>query len=368
MAATDKNLILRRRRIVILAALALVIIAALLVFVFRQQIGDALGIESAREEAWVFESGYSQTFAAAGNGLAVASSTGLELLGPDGYQAAREIFALDTPAVTACDTAAAVWDVGGTALRLTDLSGNVTKLDPGATLVSVRMSEGGMLSVVADEAGYKGAVTVLDASGQAVYKWYSGESYPITSAVSRSGKLMAALCVGESGGAVHFFSLSSEDERGTYVSDKELFVDMDWIADGCLCAVSDSRAVFLDGSGSEIGSYEFGELYLTDYSFGGDGFVTLALSRYLSGAAELIVTVNDNGEVIGTMEPPDTLCDIAAKGDSVLCLYSDSLAMYSRGLSRQGAMKDAVGVKSVVIRKNGDVIAVSSAYAQIFSF
>lgn len=368
MSEMQNELKLRRRRMLIIIVAAVVFLTAVLVFAFRKQLADVFGVESAKNEAWVFESGYSQSFAPVGNGLAIVSSAGIELLGPDGYTVVREVFSLDSPAVAACDTSAAAWDAGGRIIRVADMSGNIIKLDTDSDIVSVKMNSGGMISAVTDEPGYKGSATIWDKNGEPIYKWYSGESYPITSSVSPDGKLAAVLCVDDSGGVLRLFSLDSEKERGSYASESELFRDMNWISGNCLCAISDRRVVFTDDYGTETGSYDFGGMYLTGYSLDGDGFAVLALSRYISGVAEIIVTVDKNGNVIGSMEPPEALLELDARGNNILCLYTDKLAEYTRGMSRQGSMKDADGIKSAVIRKNGDAIALGTAYAQIFSF
>jgi hypothetical protein len=83
-----------------------------------------------------------------------------------------------------------------------------------------------------------------------VYQWYSGEGYPLTAKVSPDGESLAALSVGEEGGRVHIFSLSGNAETGSFLAEGELLVDIAWMTSGRICAISETRAVFIGDTGS----------------------------------------------------------------------------------------------------------------------
>jgi WD40 repeat protein len=369
MANSKKTKSARLRRITAIAAAGLIIAAGLFVFLFRDEIGGLLGAGNGadRGTAWTFEAGASQVFAAAGNGLATASSTGLQLLDADGYTVVRSICSLDTPALAVSDKLAAAFDIGGKTLRVADFDANVTEMDTEGVIISVTMNRDGFMAVTTSEAGYKGLVTVYDPSLQAIYEWYSGEGYPLTACVSPDGKSLATLTADADGGRVHIFSLSSSDEKGTYFAEGELLFDLGWMDSGRLCAVSETRAVFIDGTGEAAGEYGFGGMYLTDYSFGGSGFLTLVLSKYLSANASVMITVGDSGEQLGQTDTSSELKGISVSGKQVLAYYSDGLALYSQTLNRSGGITDVQNLKKALIRPRGDVVMIYTATAQIAS-
>lgn len=369
MAKKAKSKSLLGRKIFALAIAAAIIAGAALLFVNRDKIGAALGTGKSTEkgEAWVFETGSSQVFARAGNGLAVASSTGLQLLGSDGYTVCRHVCALEKPAVAACSKGAAVYDIGGRTLRFSDMGGTVTELDTEGNIISVSMNDAGYTAVVTESAGCKGLVRVYDPELTPLYEWYSGTGYLLSAAVSPDGKSLAVLTAAEDGGYIRVFSLSSEEEKGSFVAPGELLIDLVWTDSDMLCAISQTRAVFLDGDGELHGAYDFAGLYIVDYSLDGDGFIALALSKYLSGSASLVVTVGESGEALGTFAPESELKSIDACGKHVAILSSDGAAVYSPTLSRQGGTEDIQGVKRALLRKKGDTILVYSASAIIKS-
>ena len=96
----------RRRRLPpakIAAALVLLAVCAGLLYAYLHP--DSLRALQRREggqDLFTYEAGSGQTFAVAGNALAVASSTGIQLIDADGETILRKIFSMDEPAVAAC--------------------------------------------------------------------------------------------------------------------------------------------------------------------------------------------------------------------------------------------------------------------------
>ena len=240
---------------------------------------------------YTFDSSASRTFRTVDSRLAVVSSSGLQLLDENGKTVLHEIFTLSQPGISVGGERVCAYDIGGTTLCVADFKGNKTDIEPPGEIISADLSDSGYLAVCSDAAGYKGAVTVYDTSGKAVYVWYSGTGYLVRAAVSPDGKYLAALCLQDSGSIVHTFSLTSEAERGSAACADELFADLFWRG-GKVCCVSQTRLAFFDDAAKLTAEYPFGDLYLYDYAAEGDGFVTLALSRYRSGSAEQLVTVD----------------------------------------------------------------------------
>lgn len=366
MARTTKKKGMAKRQLLALAIAAAILGGAAAIFIMRDRISAALdgGGTDAGGEPWTYETGSAQAFAAAGDGLAVASSTGLQLLDSGGETVCRQICALASPAVAACGSYAAAWDIGGDTLVAADMQGKVTDIKPEGSIISVTVSEGGYMAVTTEKAGYKGMVTVYDSTLTAVYQWYSGTGYPLTAQVSPSGARLAVLTVAESGGQVHIFALSSEEEKAAFTAPGELLIDAAWLGDGSICALSETRAVFLDENGQQTGEYSYGGAYLSQYSLSGSGYAALALSKYLSGSAALLVTVEPDGKVTGELTPESELKDLTASGKAVSALWSDGAEKYSQSLAAQGRTDDVQGVKGALLTQKGDIMLLYASSAQ----
>ena len=260
------------------------------------------------------------------------------------------------------------YDIGGTTLCVADFKGNKTDITPSGEIISADLSESGYLAVCTEAAGYKGAVTVYDASGKAVYVWYSGTGYLVRAAVSPDGKYLAVLCLQDTGSAVHTFTLTSADERGSTVCADELFADLFWRG-GKICCVSQSRLAFFDDSAKLADEYPFGDLYLYDYAAEGDGFVTLALSRYRSGSAAQLVTVNSGGNVLGECTPTGSVTSLSVNGKQVLVQYSDRLTLYNQQLDEiKSVEQNLLGVRRSVLLRRGAALLVSGSSAAVLAF
>ncbi|MEE0203922.1 MAG: DUF5711 family protein [Oscillospiraceae bacterium] len=320
-------------------------------------------------ERYTFDSGVQQVYAGLENGVAVASSTGLQILDGDGYTVVRNVVSLSTPALTAGDSAAAVYDVGGTALRVGTLRGDVTVLDTESeTIYSANMNDAGWLAVVTSETGYKGCVTVYNAEMGAVYAWHSGNSYVLSARVSPDCRTLAVLTLSETGSAVQTFALSSDKEYGVYNADNQLLYDFDFLSNDKLCAVSDDGLLFFNTAGNDGGSYSFAGAFLSGYSFAGDGFATLMLSQSLSSSAGTVLTVGYGGSVTGQLLTEESVQNISVREKQVMLRYSDSAAIYTQALEEQERAAETGGAKNSVLTGKNRGFLLFSGYCEPLKF
>ena len=115
---------------------------------------------------YTFDSSANRTFRTVDSRLAVVSSSGLQLLDDSGKTVLHEIFTLAQPGISVGGERVCAYDIGGTTLCVADFKGNKTDITPSGEIISANLSESGYLAVCTEAAGYKGAVTVYDASGK----------------------------------------------------------------------------------------------------------------------------------------------------------------------------------------------------------
>lgn len=332
----------------VLGLLLLAALAGLMVYrsgVLRGTDRDAL---SGGKERWSFESGTQQSFAPVDGGVAVASSTGLQILDSEGYTVAHSVVSVTTPALIASQKSAGVYDVGGTVLRIGRSDGTLFQLDQTDTIISANLNDSGWLALVTEETGYRARVAVYNAEMEPVYYWHSGSSYVLSARVSPDCRTMAALTMDESGSAVHVFSLSSEVEYAQYRCDGTLLFDMDFLANDRLCAIHDGGLVFFTTGGVDDGGCSFDGQYLSGYSFDGDGFVTVLLSQYLSGNAGEMRTIAYGGERTGQLTLTDTVQNVSVREKQVLVRYGEYAALYSQALEEQKRISGVQGARYLV--------------------
>jgi len=364
------------RHIVTALATLVIITVALTLFIYRDKLtSDGLkSLFGSRNEkaplgeAYTYETGANELFASAGNGLAIVSSSGIQLLNDSGQTVVKQVFSLGSPAVSASASNCAFYDVGGTTLWVADFSGNVNNISISDSIISVSVNKNGWMAVVTEKTGYKAFITIYDAGLTPVYELHFGSAYVLSAQVSPDNKNVALLTAGSGGGGISIYPLSSKEVSASFSSPGELFIDISYINQNRICAISESRTMILDEKLSEKGSYDFGELYLTDYTLDGSGFAAVFLGKYRSGNAGKLVTIGQDGALLAETEVIRDLTSMSALGKRLLVCYSDELVLYSSELKQQGSYDDIIGTRGTILREKGDCLLLSSYSAEVFVF
>jgi hypothetical protein len=352
---------------------AVLVITALALMYF---VGGELSLEGAKKVAagfkrrevateFYFEQGFDSVFATLGNNIVSAGDVGLQILGIDGVETHRDILRLSSPAISVSGKIAAVYDIGGTSLRIADADGARARVDAENAIVSCSVGSGGYVALTTREGhGYLSAVTVYGGRDYGEkYKWYSGEGYILASAMSGDNKTLAVLTVANGGSVIRFFNLDSTDERARCEFYDTLLLDIAFARDGSLVAIGRDGAysVTLGGKSSLI--YDFAGQTLRAYSLGGSGFVALFLK---SAGGSRLVTADTGGAVLGDIPAEGDLLSLDAYGDRVAVLWADRLVGYDKRLGERSALDDTRGFTSVLLRGDGGALAIGSHTAELF--
>ena len=318
------------------------------------------------KEEYVFDAGAGQVFATAGSGLAVATSTGLELMDAEGNLSVSYLFKMETPAIAAGDEFAVFYDLGGTAMAVASFGGSVKEMSAPGTIISVTVSEGGYIVVTTDSTGYRALVTVYDPRLEPVYEWYSSSAWVISGIVSPDNRELAVLSYTSSGSEVRFFSLSSTQQKAAFAVTDTVLLDVHWMSQTQLCAYSTDQAVFFNNKGSWINTYDFDGQYLSGVTFDGEGFAAFVLSPYRAGSTANLVSLDPSGRVLGTAEVLSEIVSITASGTDVLVLCPDGVLLLSSSLAERGQLAGLTGFKYAMLLSRSEVLLVASNYAEVY--
>ena len=108
--------------------------ACILLWVYRDKFdADRLMILSTGKAVeakaeYVLDAGAGQVYATAGSGLAVAASSGIELMDANGNISVSYLFKMETPAIAAGSDFAVFYDLGGTAMAVAGFDGSVKEM------------------------------------------------------------------------------------------------------------------------------------------------------------------------------------------------------------------------------------------------
>ena len=320
------------------------------------------------EDEYVFDAGSGQIFSAAGQGLAVANSTGFELLDSTGSVVTSKLLQMDNPAVAACDSYAIFYDLGGTNVAAADFQGGITELTVAGDILSVTISSGGYAAITTECTGYRALVTVYNAELTPVYQWYSSSAWVISASVAPDGQSMAVLSYTASGSEVRFFRLDQTTQLGAFSVSDKILLDVHWFSSDRLCAYTTDQVLFFNSEGRWLDTYSFAGQYLTGFAGGGDGFITLSLSPYRTGTTSVLVSLDGSGRELGTTELESEIVSLTASGSEILALYADGAILYSSSLSEKGRITGLPGFKYGLLRAKSEALLIASNYAEVYKF
>ena len=210
---------------------ALVLLAAtVVIWIYRDSFSpDALvlSVDTAAtpKDEYIFDAGSGEAFAAAGQGLAVANASGLELLDSSGTPVTSMLMQMETPTATGCSDFALFYDLGGRRMAVARLDGTVEELSVKGDILSATVSEGGYIAVTTRSTGFRALVTVYGPELDPVYEYYSSSAWVISGSVSPDGRKMAVLSYTASGSEVRFFRLDSKEQQAAFPVDDTILLD-----------------------------------------------------------------------------------------------------------------------------------------------
>lgn len=304
--------------------------------------------------------------------LVVLSDTRLQVLSGQG----EEVWAADVnmkhPAIHQGGGRAVCYDIGGTELYVVDSTGERLHLtqEDDEPLISARLNEDGWLAVTAERQGYKGAVSVYNASlSSPAFVFNSAGRFVSDACVGRNGRFLAAVTLGQESGtfvsSIVLYSMTEEEPMASYdVTDGLAAAIAE--QDGKIVTVCDTCLSLASSDGEVTGTYGYGGSYLREYALGGEDFSALLLNRYQSGSVGRLVTVDGDGEAIASLEVTQEVLDLSAAGRYLAVLYTDRLVIYNRDLQVYAALNGTDYAGDVIMRRDGAALLLSADAGRLF--
>ena len=316
-----------------------------------------------------YSSDRTSRFAALDGALLIASPNQIRLVGEDGAVRYEESVHLQSCAIARCGDLAAVYDIGGTDLYVMNPRGLVRRLSSGGEILSATLNEKGYLAVTSNASGYKAVVDVYDADGAPAFTFRSADRFVMTATVSRDSRFMMAVTMGEADGVFSSrlvtYRLNSTEPVGTCEVTGGAVYDLGAVGRS-FCAVAEDALYLLSSGGAMQAAYSFGGDSLRRCDLGGDGFATLLLGHYKSGSQCRLVTVDDAGQEIASLEVNSDVLDLSVTGRYVAALYSDHMTVYDKLLTECATLNDVSAVKEVMMRADGSAVLAGVSEARLY--
>lgn len=358
------------------------ILAAVLALVTAAAYRDGTGFDAIRRKLnyggaetgqvrYRYEISPKNRFAALGERLAVLSDVSVCLLDQNGGEVWSAPVNMSNPAMARGGGRAAAYDVGGTELYVLDESGEALHLtsDISSAFLSATLNRKGMLAVTAEKPGLKGSVVVYGAQMQELFEFNSSQRFLMDAYVTDDGGYLAAVVLGQEEGVfvsnVILYDLTQEVPFADYDVTGGLVLSVGQTGES-LATVSDTCLTFASLGGAVEAVYSYGGNFLRDYDLSGDGFAVLLLNQYQSGNVGRLVTVDDSGRELGSLDIRQEIREISAAGRYLAVLYTDSLVVYNQDLQVYASLRGVDDAGGVLMRTDGTALLFSSDSAKLF--
>ena len=370
----------RLRRFLLFFLALVIVLAVVLVAAWRDGTGfDALyryvSYGGSQDESYTYDASSSNRFAVLGDRLVVLSDTSLRLLSQGGEEVWSVQVKMSAPALSSGGGRAVAYDVGGTELYVLDENGLLMELtaDPEYPFLAATLNTEGWLAVTAQKQNYKGCVTVYNNQlEEPIFEFDSSDRFVTDAYVTNDCSRLAAVTLGQENGVfvsnIVLYSMENAgkvEPIGDYDVSDGLELAIDQQGDQ-LVTVADTCLALTDRDGEDQVRYDYNGAYLREYATEGDGFTALLLNRYRSGSVGRLVTVDEEGQEIASLEVRDEVLGISAAGRYLGVLYLDRLVIYNQELQEYAALNGISYAKTVLMRQDGTALLVGSQKAEIF--
>lgn len=369
-------------RLLILVITAALVAGALLLVLYRDRLNlDAVRRWLAYRSLETSDTGQAAPFTHAGgdklsfayldSGILLSSSAGAHYYSFSGDPYVEEVQAMDHPVLSASSTAGVVYDAGGQSLFLFR-NGQETfrlSLEGGGDLLSARVNDSGWLAVTAQQSGYKGVVTVYNASGGEVIQIRLSSTFVVDAVLSPDCRTVAVITMDQEAGVfqskVLFYPVDQEEPSAQASLDGATVLDLDYEA-GRLWVLGEDCLMTVSDDGQNVSSYSFGRSYLKGCSLGGDGFALLLLGSYRAGSANQAVTVDESGQVIAQLPLSGQVLDFDGAGNYCSLLSGSVLTIYTPDFREYAALDSTQGARYTELSSNGSALLADSQQAWLY--
>jgi len=361
------------RIVVISAVLALAVLAVLNYdqltpeairarFSDTEELGTSVG-------SFSFIADNKNSFAVRGQGIDILSPSGLVMIDGTGEERVLRIRSFSRPVAKAAGNYLLAYDVGGTNIIYSEGYSILREETLASVVISGAVSESGNYLLITEERGAKAVATVYGTDSAERFKWVSSERYLVCGALADDGKMLALAGIRREGTRVvsSIAILVTTSDAPVAVVDMldDVVIELMFVGEN-IVAITERGILFFDGKGKQLGSYEYGVYDLSEFDSGSD-FVAIRLTAPSIGDLSRISTFSVEGAKLGEFGIGNVSA-ISCTENELGILTTDSLMVYNNTLGKKAEMPVPGGSKSLLLRKDGEALVVTSGTAVIYSY
>ena len=327
--------------------------------------------DNGKAEAFPYDGDLNCTFAVLDDDLLVCSRNAISLYSGSGTQYISQSVNMENPVVNTNGSLAVVYDAGGSSLYVLGQRTLVWTGEGLESILSAHLNKNGQLTVVTQTSGYRGTVTVYDASYSPVMSVNLSSAFVMDAALSDNGHTLAILTVGQSDGAfttslaLYEMSYSSGDYTPDFTCQLGGSVVLETRHTASAVWSLGDQGLTITGHDGRTTGVSWADKHLRRYTLSGDGFAVVLLGRYRAGSQAELWVVDETGQR-RTLNLNEQVMSISAAGRYLAVLTGDRLDIYTDGLELYDTLEGTQGARTVLLMSDGSAILVSADSAGFY--
>lgn len=310
-------------------------------------------------------------FTALDDGLLVCNNNRIWLFSDSGSIYEDLEVNLSNPVVTTSGNYALVYDAGGTQLYLFSKRQLVYEYstENNYSLISAQTNQNGWLAIVEQSSGYKGAVTVYDASHNPVVTENISSSFVMDAAVSPDNQQLAVITIGQQdlsfASALTTYQVSDGEQITSVAVSDSPILELQWGRSGFWLQEQNGVSLY-DNDCQLLGNWMDESLYLRGYSLRGDGFALEYFSRSRAGSVGQVVVFDSQGQVSAQMDVGEEVLSITAAGRYIAVLTTSNLTIYTSDLTEYAKRENDGTIEQALVRSDGSAVLIGEETASVY--
>jgi len=334
--------------------------------------------DSGQAASFHYSGSDSDVFADLDGDLLVCTKNSIGLYSGSGVQYIDQPVSFSAPAAHSSGATAVAYDAGGNDLYVYHKREQVFSLHSNDMILSARLNSSGLLTVVSQQAGFRGVVTVYDAAFNPAAALSLSSVYVMDATVSNDGGTLCIASLFQADGnftsSLLLYNLAQLTADGVsrdavpFAScplDGSLVLELSGSGDRHW-ALGDRGLWVLDNQGTTLGGLDWSDRILKACSLSGDGFAAALLGRYRTGTQSTLSIVDSDGALTGSLDLDEQVLSISAAGRYFAVLTADRLDIYTKDLALYSSLTGTQGAQKVLLHRDGSAILISSGTARLY--
>ena len=331
--------------------------------------------DSGQADSFRFDGNSSNAFAVVDGNLLVCSSNSIRLYSGSGQVYVDKTVSMEQPVISMMDKTALIYDAGGRTLFVYQGREEAfsLELNEDQVLLSADINPNGWLTVVSQESGYKGVVTVYDSAYAPKMQIKLSSRFVMDAALAPDNKSVALLTVGltddsfESRVDLYRLDRTTQEDSPNWTCSLGggAVLELRWDSSG-IWALGESAVSSVNTRGELVGSYDYTGRFLKGFSLDGTGTAALLLGKYRAGSSSELSVVNPDGEVRASLPMDEQVLSLSAAGRYIAVLTADRLDIYNQDLELYASLDGTLSAQKVLQRADGSAMLISNNTAHLY--